>query len=42
MYLAFEKESDIKHEYVDGDIYAVAEQVLHNQITENLCLESKN
>lgn len=36
-YLEFEEESDIKHEYVDGDTYAMAGAGLkHNQITGNL------
>lgn len=36
-YLEFEEESDIKHEYVDGDIYAMAGATTHhNLITGNL------
>ena len=36
-YLAFEEASDVKHEYVDGEIYAMAGASLkHNLITGNL------
>lgn len=37
IYLEFEKHSDIKHEYVDGDVYAMAgASERHNQISGNL------
>ena len=36
-YLAFEENSEIKHEYINGEIYAMAgTSVLHNRITLNL------
>ena len=36
-YLAFEEASDVKHEYVDGEIYAMAGASRHhNQITMNI------
>jgi Uma2 family endonuclease len=35
-YLALERESDVKHEYLDGDIYAMAgAKPNHNLITAN-------
>ncbi len=33
-YLAFEEHSEIKHEYINGEIYAMAgASIRHNQIT---------
>lgn len=43
VYLKFEEESDIKHEYVDGDVYAMAGAGLkHNQITGNLFFQLRS
>jgi len=42
-YLEFEEQSDIKHEYVEGDIYAMAGAGLkHNQITGNLFFQLRS
>jgi len=40
-YLAWEREQPIKHEYIDGEVYAMAGGTLaHNAITVNVVLPS--
>lgn len=42
-YLELEEESDIKHEYIDGQIYAIAgKNDIHNTITGNLFILIRN
>lgn len=37
-YLKFEKDSPVKHEYIDGQIYAMAgASATHNRIARNIC-----
>jgi len=38
-YLEFEQHSDIKHEYIDGEVYAIAGTTkAHNTISFNLTI----
>jgi Uma2 family endonuclease len=42
-YLEFERESDVRHEYLDGHVYAMAgESLSHSQICINLAGEVRN